>query len=266
MPLCEKQKIRYKERCRTMKTITDIPYSDIGHKNQVLDIFLPESDNFPVFVYFHGGGLEAGNHHNKPFIGDLVKRGIAVVSVQYRLYPTAKYPEFIMDAAASVAWTMNNIGKYGKCEKFYIGGSSAGAYLSMMLCFDKRWLAPYKIEPADITGYIHDAGQPTKHFNVCREEGLDSRRVIIDETAPIFHIGTSAEYAPMIFIVSDDDMENRYEQTLLMVNTLKHFEYDMSKIKLKVTHGGHCISLQMNDENGCNVFAKTVYDFMEEYK
>lgn len=253
-----------------MKTITDIPYSDIGHKNQVLDIFLPETDSFKTFVYFHGGGLEAGNQRDVPFAEYLTEKGIAVVSVQYRMYPTAKYPEFIMDAAASVAWTMQNIGKYGKCEKFYVGGSSAGGYLSMMLCFDKRWLAPYKIAPADITGYIHDAGQPTKHFNICREEGLDTRRVIIDETAPIFYIGSSTgsstEYAPMLFLVSDDDIENRYEQTMLMVNTLKHFEYDMNKIKLKVTHGGHCISLSSSDEDGNNIFAKTVYEFMEQYQ
>lgn len=249
-----------------MRKITDIPYSDIGHKNQVLVIFIPETDSFKVFIYFHGGGLTSGDQHNIPFAEYLTERGIAIVSVQYRMYPTAKYPEFIMDAAASVAWAMKNMSKYGKCDKFYVGGSSAGGYLSMMLCFDKRWFAPYNISPTDISGYIHDAGQPTKHFNVCREEGLDCRRVIIDETAPIFHIGTSDEYAPMLFIVSDDDMENRYEQTLLMVNTLKHFEYDMSKIKLKVTHGGHCVSLSQNDENGNNIFGKISYEFIEEYK
>lgn len=249
-----------------MKTIANIPYSDIGHKNQILNLYLPEADSFPVFIYFHGGGLEAGAHDDLPFLDYLTEKGIAVASVQYRMYPTAKYPEFIMDAAASVAWTMQHIGEYGKCDKFYVGGSSAGGYLSMMLCFDKRWLAPYSIAPTDIAGYIHDAGQPTKHFNVCREEGIDSRRVVIDDTAPIYHIGNAEEYSPMIFIISDDDMFNRYEQTMLMINTLKHFEYDQSKIKLKVTHGGHCVSLRTADEDGNNAFGKTVYEFMEEFK
>lgn len=98
-----------------MRKITDIPYSDIGHKNQVLDIFIPETDSFKVFIYFHGGGLTSGDQHNIPFAEYLTERGIAIVSVQYRMYPTAKYPEFIMDAAASVAWAMKNMSKYGKC-------------------------------------------------------------------------------------------------------------------------------------------------------
>lgn len=42
-----------------MKTIKDICYSD-EHK-QYLDVYLPERDSFPVFLYFHGGGLEEGD-------------------------------------------------------------------------------------------------------------------------------------------------------------------------------------------------------------
>lgn len=249
-----------------MKVIENIPYSDIGHKNQFLNIALPDNkDSFKVFIYFHGGGLEAGGPDREPFWDYLTENGVAVVSVQYRMYPTAKYPEYIMDAAAAVSWVMNNISEYGKCDKFYVGGSSAGGYLSLMLCLDKRYLAPYRIAPTDISGFIHDAGQPTKHFNICREEGIDSRRVIIDETSPIYHIGTEKEYPPMIILVSDDDMFNRYEQTMLMFNTFRHFEYDMNKIKLKVTHGGHCISLKRCGEDGINEFAKTVYDFIKEF-
>ena len=42
-----------------MKLIENINYSDIEHKNQVLDIYLPDCNNFSVFIYFHGGGIEA---------------------------------------------------------------------------------------------------------------------------------------------------------------------------------------------------------------
>lgn len=41
-----------------MKKIENIPYSEIGNKRQVLDLYLPEdTDSFPLFVYFHGGGI-----------------------------------------------------------------------------------------------------------------------------------------------------------------------------------------------------------------
>ena len=224
-----------------MKVYKNIAYSDIGHVRQVLDLYLPESDEFDVFVYFHGGGLQNGSKEcAEEWAEYLTQHNIALVAANYRMYPSAVFPEFVRDAAAAVGWTFRNIGDFGKAKGIYVGGSSAGGYLSMMLCFDKSYLAPYGIHPTQIAGYVHDAGQPTSHFNVLREKGLDSRRIIVDETAPLYFIGQDAEYAPMLFLVSDDDMENRYEQTMLVLSTLKHFRYDLSKVELKVMHGRHC--------------------------
>ena len=224
-----------------MKIIKDICYGKAGHPEQYLDIYLPDSDSFKVFVYMHGGGLEAGDKAGREVVGKYVaSQGIAFVSINYRMYPQAMYPQFICDSAEAVGWMHKNIGEYGNCEGIYIGGSSAGGYISMMLCFDERYLAPYKL-PADvIKGYVHDAGQPTAHFNVLRERGIDSRRVIIDESAPLYHIGKADSYPPMIFIVSDNDMENRYEQIQLVLSTLKHFKYDENKIYYRLMHGTHC--------------------------
>ena len=189
-----------------MKMIKDICYGKNDFDRRKLDIYLPETDEFPVFIYFHGGGIEKGSKEDIEVAArELTRRGVAVVSANYSLYPDAVYPEFLRDAAAAVAWTRNHMHEYGKCEKFYIGGSSAGGYISMMLCFDKKYLSPYKLEPTDFAGFIHDAGQPTTHFNVLRERGIDPRRVIIDEAAPLYHIGTSEGYPPMLFIVSDND-------------------------------------------------------------
>ena len=126
----------------------------------------------------------------------------------------------------------------------------------MMLCFDKKWLAPYKISPDSITGYIHDAGQPTAHFNVLRERGIDSRRVIIDETAPLYYIGTAEKLSPMLFIVSDNDMQNRYEQTMLTLSTLKHFGHK-EKTALKLMNGKHCAYVKTE------IFGEIIFDFIK---
>lgn len=244
-----------------MRVFKDISYCDIGHSRQVLDLHLPDREEFSVFIYFHGGGIEAGSKEQK-FIEALVNKGVAVVAANYRMYPSAVFPEFVRDAAAAVAWTYKHINEYGKCSKFFVGGSSAGGYLSMMLCFNKAYLAPYKIDPAQIDGFIHDAGQPTTHFNVLRERGMDSRRVIIDEAAPLYYIGQDPEYAPMLFIVSDNDMANRYEQTMLVISTLKHFRYDQSKIELKVMNGTHCHYVNKQDEHGNFIFADIICDYI----
>ncbi len=135
-----------------MRVFKDISYCDIGHPKQVLDLYLPDQEEFSVFIYFHGGGIETGSKEQK-FTQTLVDRGIAVVSANYRMYPSAVFPEFVRDAAAAVAWTYKHMKEYGKCNKFFVGGSSAGGYLSMMLCFNKAFLAPYKIDPSQIDGF-----------------------------------------------------------------------------------------------------------------
>lgn len=246
-----------------MKTIADICYST--EANQYLDIYLPECSSFPVFLYFHGGGIERGDKAQNfdLFISHLTDRGIAVVSANYRMYPTAKYPEFIEDAACATAWVFENMKTYGEVTGIYVGGSSAGGYISQMLCFDKRYLAKHGIAPTDITGFIHDAGQPTAHFNVLRERGIDSRRVIVDESAPLYHIGSEEKYAPMLVIVSDRDMENRYEQTMLLMSTLKHFGHT-ENVKLQVMESTHCAYIRKADKNGESIFGKLIAEYILE--
>ncbi len=243
-----------------MKIITDIAYSTLH--DQKLDVYLPDRESFPVFVYFHGGGITGGDKaRQKTALECIAERGIAVVSANYRLYSSAKYPDFIEDAAEAVAWVFKNIGSYGKTTGIFVGGSSAGGYISQMLCFDKKWLARHDIRPCDISGFVHDAGQPTCHFNVLRERGIDSRRVIVDESAPLYHVGEDGEYPPMLIIVSDDDMQNRYEQTMLLVSTLGHFGFS-DRVQLKIMHGKHCEYLGVADENGENLFGKVVAPFI----
>lgn len=247
-----------------MSLISDIIYAHNDEASQRLDVHLPDSDQFYAIVFIHGGGLEQGDKaKDQAHFGYLVSQGYAVVAPNYRMYPNAKYPEYVEDAAASVAWTFENINKYGKCKGVIVGGSSAGAYLSMMLCFDGRWLAPYGIKPTDVKAWLHIAGQPTCHFNYLKyDKGIDSRRVIVDETSPLYHIGEDEEYSPMLFVVSDNDMKNRYEQTLLAMSTLKHFGQE-DKAEIKLFPGKHCQYHRQADENGNNILGIAECEFLK---
>ena len=251
-----------------MRSYLDISYSLIGHPLQKLDIHLPDEGNsFPVFVYFHGGGFERGNKAGEkitPFFKYMTDRKIAVVSANYRMYPDAKYPEFIEDGAAAVAWVKNHFSEYAAMEKLFAGGSSAGGHLTMILCFDRRWLKVHGISPMDVDGFLHDAGQPTCHFRMLKERGIDPKRIVVDEAAPLFHVGLDEEYPTMRFIVSDDDMKNRYEETMLMLSALERFGHTAPKITSRVMHGKHCKYVSALDEAGESVFGKICSEFIEE--
>ena len=244
-----------------MKKIENISY-DLFEECK-LDLYLPDSDRFNVLVYFHGGGLEGGDKDICNTFDDIIESGIAVVSANYRMYPMAKYPVFIEDAASSVKWVYDNINNYGEFDKVYIAGSSAGAYLSMMLCFDKKYLGKHGINSEDISHYIFDSAQPTTHFNVLRERGLDPRSVVIDHAAPIYHICENQNASQLLILVSDNDIPNRLEQTNLFCSTLKQFNYNDKKAIFKLMKGyGHCEYDTTLDSFGKNVLAEIIKDFI----
>ena len=247
-----------------MKTIENISYGNLDSV-QKIDVYLPDGAASSMFLYFHGGGLEHGDKKSADvFAPYLISRGIAVVSANYRMYPNAAYPDFICDAAEAVAWANRYMKEEIGCDKLYVGGSSAGGYLSMMLCFDKRYLESVGLDNSAIAGYFHDAGQPTAHFNVLKYADIDSRRIIVDETAPLYYVGLEKEYPPMRFVVSDNDMKNRYEQTMLMLSTLSHFGYQ--NFDHIVMHGKHCEYCNKLDNGGESVFGQMIYDFVKQFE
>ena len=243
-----------------MKEILNIPYDALPE--QMLDAYLPEENTRAAFLYFHGGGLQYGSKSGYTSKTLPLGNDIALFSAEYRMYPDAKYPEFIEDAAKAVAFTLDYIKKNLNCDTLYVGGSSAGGYLSMMLCFDGKYLAKEGVTNADIAGYFHDAGQPTAHFNVLRERGLDTRRAVIDETAPLYYIEEGKHFPPMRFIISDNDLACRFEQIMLTLATLKHFGY--AHFDHRVMQGKHCAYVREKDENGVSRLAPLIVDFITD--
>ena len=245
-----------------MRTIQNVPYLPDGNPLHLADLYLPEEPGFATFCFFHGGGMTHGSKDVMRLAGTyLASRGFGVVSADYRLLPEVAWPAFLEDAAAAVAWTRSHIAEYGGSGKLYVGGNSAGAYLSMMLQFDRRWLAPYGIDPAEIAGYVHAAGQPTAHFAVLEARGIGKRRVIVDETAPLFYVGCAACYSPMLIVISENDMKNRLEQTELLRSTLRHFEVPEENVSYRLMPGKHCSYVRAVDETGESVFGKLAEEF-----
>ena len=238
-----------------------IPFPSYAHG---ADLYWPDGTPRALFVYFHGGGLTGGDKKDAdPAAAYLTEKGVAMISANYRMYPAAAYPDFLRDAAEAVACAQAFAQKEWGDMPLFVGGSSAGGYISMMLCFDRRHLTEAGVAPSAISGYFHDAGQPTAHFNVLKFAGVDPRRVIVDETAPLYYIGLEPTYPPMRFIVSDNDMKGRYEQTMLLLSALSHFEYQ--GFDHRVMQGKHCAYCKQQDENGESIFGQMIYDFIKDH-
>lgn len=213
------------------KFMQDIPYTSADEQDAyrkercVLDIYYPETDKgFATLVWFHGGGLNSGN---KELLEGFRRQGFAVVSVNYRLSPKAGCPAYIDDAAMAVAWTFDNIEKYGGCkEQIYVSGHSAGGYLTLMVGLAKEYCQKYGLDPDRIAKLYPVSGQCVTHSQIRKERGLQDGIPIVDEYSPMYHAGRGG--APMILITGDRNLEmtTRYEENALLQPLLKNFGHD----------------------------------------
>lgn len=104
---------------------------------QKLDIYLPDSvqGKLPVIVSVHGGAVMFGDKGDGQLTPMLegIKRGYAVISINYRLSGEAKFPAQIHDVKAAIRWIRANAKTYGlELEKIAIWGGSAGGYLAAL--------------------------------------------------------------------------------------------------------------------------------------
>ncbi len=141
-------------------TVTrDIPYAD-GPRHG-LDIYRPDTPGpYPVVVFFYGGSWRDGSKQDYKFVAaSLARHGILTVVPDYRVYPEVKYPGFLQDGAAAVAWTFAHVADYGgDTARLFLMGHSAGAYIAVMLALDPAFLAADGIDRDRIAGAIGLAG------------------------------------------------------------------------------------------------------------
>jgi len=185
-----------------------------------LDLYYPENTTgFATVVWFHGGGLKAGN---RSVPAGLQGKGIAVAAANYRLYPKVTCPAYLEDAAAAVAWTFRNIEKYGgDAGKIFVSGHSAGGYLTSMIGVDKRWLEASGVDADRIAGLIPLSGHTITHMTVREERGIPKTQPLVDSLAPLYHVRPDAP--PILLITGDREMEmlGRYEENAYFMRMLK---------------------------------------------
>lgn len=186
----------------------------------VMDIYYPKNKkDFATIVWIHGGGLTYGDQQ----LPEMLKnKGFCIVGINYRLHPHVHAPKYIEDAAAAVAWTFENIAEYGgNPDKIFVSGHSAGAYLTLMVGLDKRWLGKHSIDANRIAALIPLSGQTITHFTIRKERGISDKQPVIDDMAPLYHVRGDAP--PVLLITGDRELEyiGRYEENAYLYRMMK---------------------------------------------
>lgn len=214
-----------------------------GDPRQRLDVYLPSNAHTPapVVVFFYGGGWDTGARSQYRFVGEaLAEKGIVTVIADYRLSPAYKYPVFVQDSAAAVAWTKSHIAAFGgDPQQIFVMGHSAGAYNAAMVALDPRWLKEVGLTPAAIKGWIGLAG-PYDFLPIVDEDV----KIAFDfpgtppDSQPIAH-ATKLSPPALLMAGSADDVVDHQRSTVHLARLLQ--EQGVT-VELEIVQGvGHAM-------------------------
>lgn len=109
----------------------NVEYASVNGISLTLDIYLPQqaANPFPLVVWIHGGGWQAGSKESVNGTW-LLQKGFGIVSINYRLTDKAIHPAQINDCKAAIRWLRANANKYHfDPDRIGVFGSSAGGHL-----------------------------------------------------------------------------------------------------------------------------------------
>lgn len=123
-----------------IKQISGVVYEQVpsrGYENVAMkmDILKPQSKTpLPAIVYVTGGGFINANKDNGIQLRmHLAEAGYVVASIEYRVAPTAVFPQPLEDVKASIRYLRANANKFNiDPDRIGIVGGSAGGYLTAM--------------------------------------------------------------------------------------------------------------------------------------
>lgn len=209
-------------RAQRYRLASDLAYGDGARRRA--DIYTPETlrEPAPVVIYLYGGSWNTGEKETYRFIGAaLAARGIVTVIPDYSLYPNARFPAFMEDAAQALRWTRDNIGRFGgDPRRIFLIGHSAGGHIATMLAFDRRWLAAVGLSPErDIAGVIGLAGAYDFAIDTDLLRGVFGPPANAAETQPLRFV--TADAPPLLLLTGDADVKVKPRNTRALADRVR---------------------------------------------
>jgi acetyl esterase/lipase len=139
-----------------VRRIANLRYGDAGRRN-LLDVYVPRvrAPSGHVLIHLHGGAYHGGrkNSQSLPMIYRLASQGWLCISANYRLRPTVKHPDHLIDYKRVIAWARDHAHEYGADPAtLFATGSSAGGHMAALAALtpnDPRYQPGF--EDADTT-------------------------------------------------------------------------------------------------------------------
>ena len=171
------------------EVLRDVTYASRPSGDLLLDLYLPQRKGpLPLVIFIHGGAWRAGSKDDSSVLGlgmELVERGYALASIEYRLSGTATFPAQIRDVKAAIRWLRAHADEYGlNSDAIGLWGSSAGGHLASLAgtSGDREiWSQEVYPDESDCVQAVLDWYGPTNFLLMDEQAPPNS---VIDHSAP----------------------------------------------------------------------------------
>jgi acetyl esterase/lipase len=228
------------------ETLSDVPYCN-ADRAQRMDIYLPDSGGpWPVLLYVHGGSWMHGDKSEAAmFANGMNMLGYLVVSVNYRLYPSAAFPSMIEDVKCAVRSLRAHASDYNlDPNRIAAIGPSAGGHLVSLLgttTQDDGWdVGEYLEQSSRVQAVISMAGVmdltrnfPNADIELMKRVGFGEHNVM--QASPVTHV--TSDDPPFLLIHGERDELVPYEQSQLMYDRLVQMNVHAQLVIVK--NAGH---------------------------
>lgn len=207
----------------TMRVVRDIPYVERPGVDPVftsLDLYAPLFEGpHPVVMLIHGGGWRWGDKSRGGLIEGkpawLTSRGYLLISLNYRVAPSAQHPASVQDIAAAIKWVRDHAWAYGgDPERLILLGHATGAQLAALVALDGRYLAEVGAPTDAVAGLIlldgraYDIPRHLQDASPRQREWYESffsaDPEVQKDASPITYVATAAVLPPTLIVYRAD--------------------------------------------------------------